>query len=97
VGFSSLRAVVGNKIAPGLLDKFLSKFGYDAQQYDGAPEPNAANNLVKPLTSGHSVHGDFDNRAKEYSIQFWITTHRFLSLSILGVFAIGILFVILRV
>jgi hypothetical protein len=29
-GFSSVKAIIGNKIFPGLLDRFLARHGYDA-------------------------------------------------------------------
>jgi hypothetical protein len=32
VGGSALQAVYGNKVAPGLLDRFLARTNYDAQQ-----------------------------------------------------------------
>jgi NAD(P)-dependent dehydrogenase (short-subunit alcohol dehydrogenase family) len=43
VGMSTVKAIVGNKIVPGLLDRFLGRNGYEAQQYDGYDDPTSGN------------------------------------------------------
>src|SRR6266536_3358383 len=40
VGLPSVAEIVGNRFAPGLLDRYLARTGYDSQQYDGAEDPN---------------------------------------------------------
>ena len=46
VGLPSVEAIVANKIAPGLLDHYLARTGYDSQQHDGA------NMQIEPTTYG---------------------------------------------
>jgi NAD(P)-dependent dehydrogenase (short-subunit alcohol dehydrogenase family) len=76
VGLPSMNAIVANKIAPGWLDHFLARTGYDSQQYDGPEDPNRPNNLWEPLAGDHGAHGDFDARAKTFSPQLWTSEHR---------------------
>ena len=76
VGLPSIKAIVANKIAPGLLDHILARTGYDSQQYDGPEDPNRPNNLWEPVPGDHGAHGDFDARAKPWSAQLWSSEHR---------------------
>lgn len=76
VGWPSAKAIMANKIAPGLLDRILACTGYDAQQYDGPEDPNRAHNLWEPVPGDHGAHGSFDERAKSRSLQWWISQHR---------------------
>jgi NAD(P)-dependent dehydrogenase (short-subunit alcohol dehydrogenase family) len=76
VGWSSAKAIIANKIAPGLLDHFLARTGYNSQQYDGAEDPNRAHNLWEPMPGDHGAHGDFNARAKKFSAFLWMSEHR---------------------
>jgi NAD(P)-dependent dehydrogenase (short-subunit alcohol dehydrogenase family) len=76
VGLPSVKAIVANKIAPGLLDHILARSGYDSQQYDGPEDPNRPDNLWQPVPGDHGAHGAFDARAKECSPQLWTSEHR---------------------
>ena len=88
VGLPSLKAIWGNRLAPGLLDRYLARSGYRSQQTD-EPEPlTRADNLWEPAPGNHGAHGRFDARARRYSPQLWLTEHRSLSL-LLGAGAVG--------
>jgi short-subunit dehydrogenase len=76
VGLPSVKAIVGNKIAPGLLDHILARTGYDSQQHDGAEDPNRPDNLWQPLSGDHGAHGHFDSRSRSWSPQLWTSEHR---------------------
>src|SRR5579883_1943361 len=85
VGLPTVEAVVGNKIAPGLLDWYLARTCYDAQQTHEPADPNRPNNLWEPVPGDHGAHGTFDNRARSWSPQLWADTHRgWLTLAGLG-------------
>jgi short-subunit dehydrogenase len=66
VGFSTVRAILGTMIIPGLLDRFLAWKGYDGQL---ATEPKIehVDNLFGPLSDHHAVHGRFDDRARTHA------------------------------
>jgi hypothetical protein len=76
VGLPTVGAIVANKIAPGLLDHYLARTGYDSQQYDGAEDPNRLDNLWQPVPGDHGAHGAFDARARNWSPQWWTSEHR---------------------
>ncbi len=76
VGWPTVAAIWGQKFIPGLLDLYLGRTGYDAQQYDGPPSPDRPVNLWKPVPGNYGAHGVFDSRSRDHSSQFWVTTHR---------------------
>lgn len=76
VGFSSAKAIVGNKIVPAFADKYLARNGYQSQQRDAPEDPNRPDNLFEPVPGDYSAHGDFDDRARYESKQLWATKHR---------------------
>jgi short-subunit dehydrogenase len=76
VGLPTIKAIIGNKLFPGLLDHYLGYSGYDAQQYDGPEDRDRPHNLWEPVPGDYGAHGDFDSRAQCLSPQLWTTTHR---------------------
>jgi len=78
VGMPTVEAIIANKIAPGLLDHYLARTGYDSQQYDGATDSNCRDNLWEPVDDkeDHGAHGKFDSRALSNSPQLWTSMHR---------------------
>ena len=76
VGAPTVEAIVGNKVAPGLLDRFLGRNGYKSQQTDEPEDPNRPNNLFNPVPGDFGAHGTFDNQARKFSLQLWLDTHR---------------------
>lgn len=76
VGGSTVEAVEGNKIIPGLLDRYLGRTGYNSQQTDQPADPNRPDNLWQPVPGDHGAHGPFDNRAKTSSRELWADLHR---------------------
>ena len=73
--WSVLKAVFGNKLAPGFADRYLARNGFDAQQYDGSADRGRPNNLWDPVAGDHGAHGDFDERARTGSFEAWAETH----------------------
>lgn len=89
VGFSSLKAIFGNKIAPWYADHVLAKNGYEGQQTQEPEDPNRQNNLWEPIPGDHGSHGSFDDQAYETSEQLWLSKNRNLVLG--GLLAVGAL------
>lgn len=74
VGLSTRTAILGNQIAPGFLDYYLGRTGYQSQQ-SGEPVGNSRlDNLFEPVPGDFSAHGRFDNEA--VSRGFWPLTRR---------------------
>lgn len=86
VGLSTVKAIVANKLAPGLLDRFLAKKGYGAQ-LTHEPVPNdAPANLFTTADGAYGAHGRFDDRAQAISLQAVAARHRgAMALGLLGV------------
>lgn len=76
VGWPTVKAIVGNKIAPRLADWYLARTGYEAQQTDIPASPDRPDNLYQPLPGDHGAHGEFDARSRCMSWQFWLTKNR---------------------
>jgi short-subunit dehydrogenase len=76
VAGSTVRALLGNKVAPGLLDRYLARNGYQAQQTEQPAAPNRRDNLADPLPADRGAHGSFDREARPRSLQFLALTHR---------------------
>ena len=76
VGAPTTLAILANKVAPGLLDRYLARTNYEAQQTDQPIDPDRPDNLLRPLPGDHGAHGPFDDRAHEWSPQWWLATHR---------------------
>ncbi len=75
LGFPTLLTILGNRLVPGYIDRYLAANGYESQQYNGPVDPNRRDNLWGPVPGDHGAHGDFDERATDFSPQFWMTTH----------------------
>jgi short-subunit dehydrogenase len=89
VGFSTWKAIIGERVMPRALDHYLAKQGYEGQQYDGATDPDRPSNLWDPVDEEQDfgAHGDFNARAKGRSWHWEATTHR----KALGMLGAGIL------
>jgi hypothetical protein len=76
VGGPTLKALLADRLAPGLADRYLARTGYDAQQTDEPIDPDRPDNLERPLPGDRGAHGRFDAEARPRSLQLWATTHR---------------------
>jgi short-subunit dehydrogenase len=76
VGSSTVRAILANRIAPRLLDRYLARRGYEAQQWNGPVDRSRRSNLWEPVPGDHGAHGAFSAQAHASSRQFWLRRHR---------------------
>lgn len=76
VGSPTVAAIIGQKIVPGLLDKYLGRTGYKSQQTEQPEDPSRPNNLWEPVPGDHGAHGTFDTRAHSFSFQLWVDLNR---------------------
>jgi hypothetical protein len=80
VGASTAATLLANNLAPGLLDRYLARTGYSAQQTEQRNDPDHPVNLWKPADAAgeedFGAHGDFDSTAKSTSAQLWASQHR---------------------
>jgi NAD(P)-dependent dehydrogenase (short-subunit alcohol dehydrogenase family) len=76
VGWPTVKAIIGNKIAPAFGDWYLARTGYEAQQDEETADPDRLNNLWEPGPGNYQAHGDFDDQAHDSSPQVWATKNR---------------------
>jgi NAD(P)-dependent dehydrogenase (short-subunit alcohol dehydrogenase family) len=76
VGASTAITVVGNKLLPGLGDRYLARTGFDSQQTPDPVNGDRPDNLFAPVPGDHGAHGPFGDEAKRRSPQLWLTTHK---------------------
>ena len=95
VGASTVGTLIANAIAPGILDRYLAKTGFDSQQ---TPEPKPEDqpaNLWEPADGpdgrDFGAHGAFDDQSYASSPQQWVA-HRYPQLAgaAAGALALGL-------
>lgn len=77
-GMSTLQAIVGDKMAPGLLDHYLSRTGLVTKRNRRMSRTTRTGRIIfgNRFPGDHGAHGRFDHRASDYSLQLWATIHR---------------------
>lgn len=76
VGTSVVKAIVGQRIIPGWLDRYLANHAWDEQQTDEPLYGVRDDNLWQPPTEDLGAHGIFDGESASYSPQSWLSRHR---------------------
>jgi NAD(P)-dependent dehydrogenase (short-subunit alcohol dehydrogenase family) len=80
VGWSAVRAIIGQRFIPGLLDRYLARHAWQAQETErlppGHPTRHDVDNLDAPLPGDPGAHGPFDARARRFSSRLWARTHK---------------------
>ncbi|GAA2256430.1 SDR family oxidoreductase [Streptomyces atrovirens] len=78
VGGSTAATLIANAVAPGLLDRYLARTGFDSQHDEG--EQGGTVNLWAPADGPHGrdfgAHGRFDDEAVDHSPQDWLSRNR---------------------
>jgi short-subunit dehydrogenase len=78
VGVPTVLNVLGERVAPWLLDAYLGRTGFDSQQTDEPLDPRGHDNLFAPedADADRGAHGPFDEQAHGHSTQSWLSRHR---------------------
>jgi NAD(P)-dependent dehydrogenase (short-subunit alcohol dehydrogenase family) len=76
VGLPTVKAIFGTRVIPGILDHYLGRTGFAAQQTRQPRDPDRPDNLWTPVAGDHGAHGTFDARARRRSLQSWANLHR---------------------
>ncbi len=76
IGWPTVGAILGNHLAPGLLDRYLAWTGYDSQMTAEPESPDRPDNLLGPLDDDRDrgARGAFDARAHASSETLRIAT-----------------------
>jgi len=72
----TILAIVGNRIAPGYLDRRLGRDGIASQQTDDPIDPDRPVNLWDPVPGDHGAHGAFDDQARATNLAVTMSLNR---------------------
>jgi NAD(P)-dependent dehydrogenase (short-subunit alcohol dehydrogenase family) len=77
VGGSAVATILGNRLAAGVLDRYLAITGYRSQQTGEPAKAGSPSNLWEPADAedgeDFGAHGSFDESATTRSLQGWLT------------------------
>jgi hypothetical protein len=68
--------LVGEKVASGLLDHYLSHAAWEGALRPEEDSPRRPDNFWHALPGDHGSHGPFDAQAHDASVQLWMGKHR---------------------
>jgi hypothetical protein len=77
VGLPTVYTILGERVASGLMDRYLGRTNIKAQQDQQPIDPaERPDNLFAPPPGDPGPHGAFDDKAHGRSPQLWLTTHK---------------------
>jgi NAD(P)-dependent dehydrogenase (short-subunit alcohol dehydrogenase family) len=89
VGIPTVMNILGERVAPWLLDRYLAKSGYKSQMTAEALNPDGHDNLFEPVDEDRGAHGPFDEQAHSVSPQYELAKRRGIVLAGVGAAAVG--------
>jgi hypothetical protein len=76
VGFPTVYTILGEKLSPSLLDRYLARTGVESQQSEAGIVPPREGNLFEPPSGDEGAHGRYGEQAHSRSVQYWLTKRR---------------------
>ena len=76
LGFPTIKAILANRIAPGLIDRYLASAGYTGQLSDEVLPADAPANLFEPVKGNYGARGRFDSQSRTSSWAMFSDRHR---------------------
>ncbi len=76
VGFSTLKAIYGQRLAPALLDHYVAQTVFEAQMTEEPIAGDRQDNLFQPVPGLQSAHGSFGREAHGASLQLAMSQHK---------------------
>jgi NADP-dependent 3-hydroxy acid dehydrogenase YdfG len=74
IGWPTVQAVWGQRLAPALLDRYLGRYGYESQMTD-APNEQEGDILWEILPGDPGAHGPYRDREREADLQMRLRAH----------------------
>jgi NAD(P)-dependent dehydrogenase (short-subunit alcohol dehydrogenase family) len=87
---SAIKAILGQRIVPGVADRYLARHGFDAQQTGEPAQPDRRDNVDQPLPGDKGAHGRFDRRSRGFSLEIWMRMHPWLSAAAAAAVGLGV-------
>jgi NADP-dependent 3-hydroxy acid dehydrogenase YdfG len=76
VGEPTPQVIWAGRLLPGLVDRYLARTNFKAQQTDQPIPADRPSYLWEPLPGDRGAHGIFDDMAHHKSVQYELATHR---------------------
>jgi len=76
VGAPTWKTIWGERIAPGLADRYLAKNGIKSQLADQPVNGDRPDNLFAPVEGDRGAHGQFEEGTRRRSPLLWLGKHR---------------------
>ena len=89
VGIPTVANIIGERVAPWLLDRYLAKTGYKSQMTSHDLDPAGHDNLFTPIEEDRGAHGPFDDLAHGISPQYELAKRRGMVFAGLGAAIVG--------
>lgn len=89
VGIPTVMNIIGERVAPWLLDRYLAGTGYKSQMTEHPLDPQGHDNLFEPVDEDRGAHGPFGEKAHSFSPQYELAKHRALALAGMGAAVAG--------
>jgi len=83
VGLPTVKAVWGQKVIPGLLDRYLARAGWEPQFVD-APNEQTGDILFGTLPGDPGTRGPYRHREQQADVQMWLRMHPLAALAAAG-------------
>ena len=96
VGFSTVKAIVGNKIAPWYADRVLANSAFKGQQTNEPEDPDRKNNLWEPIPGDHGARGNFGDKAKNYSFTLLLSKNHLVVYLVTIILVLGLLWFLIE-
>jgi short-subunit dehydrogenase len=84
VGIPTVMNILGERVAPWLLDRYLASSGYKSQMTGDDLDPHGHDNLFEPVDEDRGAHGPFDEKAHRISPQYELAKRRGVALTTIG-------------
>lgn len=76
VGYTTVEATLGEKVIPGLLDRYLATAAWEGSMLPECADHTKPNNFWEPVAGDHGARGPFSSKARSFSIQLWASKNR---------------------
>jgi NADP-dependent 3-hydroxy acid dehydrogenase YdfG len=77
VGFPTVYTILGERLASGIMDRYLGRTNIKAQEAQQPIDPQERrDNLFEPPPGDPGAHGAFDDQAHGRAPQLWLAMHR---------------------
>jgi NAD(P)-dependent dehydrogenase (short-subunit alcohol dehydrogenase family) len=76
VAWPTVKAVYGNRVAPGYLDRYLADTAYSGEQTTEPEDPDRPDNLYEAVPGDWAAHGRFADRSRGHSVELTLRLNR---------------------